>query len=186
MHEFELISNEFSNFQKESNLQCLPGCGKCCFKPDVFCSPVELLPMALHLYQIGKAEDYLERSRLNQGFRCLFLNVANEAEFKGSCSKYEYRPLVCRTFGASARHVKNQKIEFSVCKILKEENSEDFKKLSQFQENNSERQLPFIDLCKNRLIALDPKFLDEEFPINKSLSIMLEKILFLSQFWNEK
>ncbi len=184
LKEYDEISKEFSHFQVDSKLTCITGCGKCCFKPDIYCSPIELLPMALQLLKSGEAEKYLELSLSKQDERCVFLNVSDERSFKASCSQYAFRPLVCRTFGVSARHFKNGKIDFSVCKTLKDNKPEEFNNLIQYQENLNNVKLPFIDLCKSRLVTLDPQFLDSEFPINKSLRIILEKILYLSSLYD--
>ncbi len=183
LSEYNQITHEFSQFQKESKLTCLPGCGKCCFKPDIYCSPIELLPLALHLLNTGEAENYLEKSLLQKDERCMFLQVSSETEFKASCEQYFFRPLTCRTFGVSARHLKTEKeVEFQVCKTLKENKPNEFQNLVDDNTAGTKQSLPFIGICKNRLISLDPRFLEKEFPINEALKMMLEKILHLSQY----
>ena len=175
LNEFNLISDEFSSFQKKSNLACIEGCGKCCFKPDIYCSPMELLPMALELIKQGVAEDYLNNIE-SSGSRCIFLNVTDEENFKGHCTNYEHRPLTCRTFGVYLRHGKNKIIEPMVCKVLKEQKSREYEILKE-TDFTSEGPQAFIDVCKSRLASLDPSLMDEEMPINQSLKIMLSKML---------
>lgn len=175
LREFNLISEEFSSFQKNSNLDCVAGCGKCCFKPDIYCSPVELLPMALELIKNGEAEDFLKRIE-SVGSRCIFLKVTDEENFKGYCTHYEHRPLTCRTFGVYLRHGKNKTIEPTVCKVLKDEKPLEYQKLKEMDFSKEESKA-FIDVCKNRLASLDPSLMEEEMPINQSLRVMISKML---------
>lgn len=177
LSEFEIISREFNSFQTSSNLSCLKGCGKCCFKPDIYCSPYELLPLAIELLEKGDAQRMYDYALEKEDGRCIFLFVQNEKEFGGQCSHYEFRPLICRTFGVSARHGKNETINFSVCAPLKEEKKEAYEALSHETTN-----IAFIDFCKTRMASIDPLLLEEEKPINESLKIILEEVLFYSSF----
>lgn len=180
--EFTLISKEFSSYQKISGLTCIEGCGKCCFKPDIYCSPLELLPMALDLLNRGEAQGVYDRCVGKEQERCILLKVDNEEKFQARCEEYTHRPLVCRTFGVSARHGKNGKVDFSICKTIKEEKEEEFKKLVAKNHSAEDPTLPFIDTCKNRLATLDPRLLEEEFPVNQALKIILEKVLLHSTY----
>jgi Fe-S-cluster containining protein len=182
--EFTQISSEFSTFQNNAKLSCIEGCGKCCFKPDIYCSPYELLPLALELLEKGEAQKMYERCLDKQEERCLFLTVTNEEKFKAQCEAYTFRPLVCRTFGVSARHGKNQRVDMSVCKPLQEQKTQAYEELLEKAFSITNLPLPFIDLCKSRLTSLDPALQDEEFPINQALKIMLEKVLFYANFNN--
>jgi Fe-S-cluster containining protein len=182
MGEFDRISKEFSSFQTASKLECIEGCGKCCFKPDIYCSPVELLPLALELLARGEAQEMYEKVLGKNNERCIFLNVDNEEKYVGKCSFYKNRPLVCRTFGVSARHDKDKKVEFSVCRPLKEKKALEYQSLLEKKFSLEDSTLPFIDVCKNRLSALDPLFYEEEFPINQALTMILEKVLLYSAY----
>lgn len=180
--EFNLISEEFSAFQKSTKLNCYEGCGKCCFKPDIYCSPAELLPMALELIERGEAENFLDDAdSINDG-RCVFLNVTDEENFKGSCKVYSHRPLTCRTFGVSLRHGKNNSVDLSVCKPLKEGRIQEYQELANNNFSSFDHSLPFIDVCKNRLTRIDPSLMETEMPINEALKIILSKMLLYSEF----
>ena len=54
------LDREIAKVQLESGLHCISGCGECCKKPDIEATPLEFLPLALHLYDEGKAEKFLE------------------------------------------------------------------------------------------------------------------------------
>lgn len=180
MSEFDSISQKFSAFQNTNSLGCPSGCGKCCFKADIYCAPIELLPLAMELLQRGEAENILEKCQDIKEDRCLLLSIQDEKTGKGSCTEYKFRPLVCRTFGVAPRHDKNGQVNFSVCTTLKETNAENFSKLQSMDFANVE--IPFIDQSKNKLACLDPRFSETEYPINESLAIILEKVLFYESF----
>ncbi len=180
MQEFVNISKEYSNFQNSNSLSCSSGCGRCCFKSDIYCSPIELLPLALDLIERGEAEKVLDNSLNHKANHCMFMNITDFKAGKGQCTEYEFRPLVCRTFGVAGKHDKDGRVSFSVCATLKETNPLDYAALlvRKFECND----IPFIDKSKNNLFCLDPDFLQEEFPINKSLSMLLDKLLLEQSF----
>jgi len=180
--EYNLVSAEFSAFQKSTKLNCYEGCGKCCFKPDIYCSPAELLPMALELIERGEAEKFLDNVDSIKDGRCVFLNVTDEENFKGSCKVYSHRPLTCRTFGVSLRHGKNNSINVSVCRPLKEGRALEFQQLVDNDFSPEDQSLPFIDTCKNRLTRIDPSLMEAEMPINDALRLILSKMLLYSEF----
>lgn len=182
LKEFNQISGEFSHFQNESKLGCIEGCGKCCFKPDIYCSPYELLPLALEFLAKGQAQKIYEMILGKEEERCVFLNVKDEIHFKAQCDAYAFRPLVCRTFGVSIRHGKNERVDISVCKPLQETKKEIYEDLLAKNFSPADLSLPFIDSCKSRLSSLDPKLQEVELPINQALKIMLEEVLFYSTF----
>lgn len=167
---FDEISKVFGDFQHKSHLTCPAECGKCCFKPDISCAPYELLPMALHLLDTGKAESTLEMALANLDNRCLFLQVTDEQSGKARCREYNHRPFICRAFGVSARNGKRG-TEYSICRELKSTN--DY--TPSF--SHDEEDVPYIEVWKKRLESLDPKLLEREIPVNQALALILEKVL---------
>lgn len=179
LQEFENISLEFSGYQTKVNLECISGCGRCCFKPDIFCTPIELLPMVLHLIETDQANEVYEKLKNSKLERCFFLQVTDSEKLKGFCESYHFRPLVCRTFGVSARNGKNGYVEFSVCKEIKTTLIDSFDKLIKNIYVNESLDLPYIDSTSSKMATIDPQFFDEPKVINESLKIMLEKMLYL-------
>lgn len=167
---YDEISKVFGDFQRNSKLTCPPDCGKCCFKPDISCAPYELLPMALHLLDEGKAESTLELALEKQNDTCLFLKVTDEKSGKARCSEYACRPFICRAFGVSARHGKKG-TEFSICRELKSNNEY----TPSFE--HVDEDVPYIEIWKKRLESMDPMLLEREIPINQALAVILKKVL---------
>lgn len=172
------ISEVFSQYQKTSGLICPSGCGKCCFKADISCAPIELLPMAFHLIDKGQAEEVLEKARVHKEDHCFFLEVSNRDLGTGQCREYEHRPFICRAFGVSARHGKNNSVERSMCKTLAVLATS--KNIPLINE-----EMPFIDSWKKKLESLDFAFMQKEMPINQALVLVLEKLL-LANSYQEK
>lgn len=175
--ELDEIAGVFSEFQERSQLLCRKECGHCCFKKDIFCSPLELLPLGISLIKEKKAEEIYDLCLESLGERCLLLKVTDEEKGFGFCSQYEYRPYVCRTFGVGSRKNKYGNADLSICKIIKDDNEKTVNDLAGNMKKMEE--VPCIEEWKKRLDVLDPGFLEQEYPINKSLSIILEKLLFL-------
>lgn len=165
------VSKVFNEFQQKTNLLCPEGCGKCCFKPDIACAPYELLPLALYLLKTNRAEIFLEKATQAQNDRCILLEISDEEKGKGRCSEYQFRPFICRAFGVSARHGKKDNIDYSICRVLKENDS--FAPQFSF----TQEEIPFIEIWKKQLEALDPRLAEKEIPINQGLVILLEKVL---------
>lgn len=176
--EFNVISKVFGHFQERTKLVCPEGCGKCCLNPDISCAPYELLPFAFYLLENNLAQTFLEKAAANKGQYCILLEVKDESQGKATCSHYEYRPFVCRAFGVAARHSKNNTVEYSVCKVLKDK--DEYQKLSVL--NLAENEIAFIDIWKRRLCSLDPKLQEEEIPINEALAVILEMVLLWDQY----
>lgn len=176
--EMKLVADDFGAAQLRSGLNCDSGCAKCCFKSDISCAPIELLPMAYHLINEGRAEDVLEKARLHNLNNCFFLEVHDAELGTGKCREYQHRPFICRAFGLLARHGKNQDIEYSLCKPLKK------KLVDKSPTHLVNKEIPFIDSWKKQIDSIDPNFLDKEVPIHTAMVAILEKLLLAESFKN--
>lgn len=176
--ELDVVAKVFGDFQKKSQLLCPEGCGKCCFNPEVSCAPYELLPLAIHLLENNLADKYLDLAISHKGERCVLLQITDESLGNALCSHYKYRPFVCRAFGVAGRHAKDDVVEYSVCKILKQQN--EYRKF--IESNFSENEIVFIETWKRHLVSIDPKLQETETPINEALALILEKVLLWKQY----
>jgi Fe-S-cluster containining protein len=172
--EYKKVSAEFSHFQNSNKLSCIEGCGKCCMK-NVSCTPIELLPMAYDILLRGEAESVIEKALNYKGENCFLFAVSDQTRGMGTCTEYNNRPLVCRSFGVAARKGKNDLIQYSICKPLKENKAEQYTEL--LNKKSTDINIPFIEILSSKLASLHPAFFEEELPINESLAIVLEKIL---------
>jgi uncharacterized protein len=171
--EFRNLDKEISSFQSWSGLGCKIGCGKCCFKPDIEATVLEFLPFAQHLHEQDQAYHWLENLKTSHSSLCAILNPLQGGI--GMCSQYEYRGLICRLFGFSARTNKYGKKELVTCKVIKEEMRANFDVAVEKIEGGGE--IPVMSQFYMRLHAIDFELTREFFPINEAIKRAIEVIL---------
>ena len=171
-------STIFGGFQTKTKLSCPSECGKCCFKPDIRCTPYELLPLAFHLIQNGCATEFLEKAERRKNDQCILLQITDKENEHGYCSNYVFRPFICRVFGVASRINKYGVVEPSLCSLFKN-NKQHF---SDIDLNSS----PLIDVWKKKLEGLDPNLSEKEIPINQALAFILEKVLLAESLGSER
>jgi Fe-S-cluster containining protein len=116
---FKAVDRQTTQFQKAAGIHCERGCGRCCENPNVTTTVLEMVPLALELWEKGEAERWLQKAEADSGGKCLFYKPAPFQEGKGRCSIYSLRPLICRLFGFSAMHDKHGKPVFVTCPTIK-------------------------------------------------------------------
>lgn len=168
---YQISGSTFNSFQEKSGLTCLSGCGKCCLNPDITATMLEMLPIALDL--IEKREDQEVYQILESEVKqCIFYEKHDSSGTKGKCTIYNFRPSICRSFGASARFKKDGQKDWIVCKLIKEK---DIKKLDKVNINEA----PIMGHFASQISVLDTDLGSKSYPINTALKLMLEKLLFL-------
>jgi len=192
MDVYQSLSQEFSAFQSSQSLSCVEKCGACCNKPDIEVSPLEMLPFALHLFEIGQAEQVFDELQSYSGFACKQYQRLSLDGTEGYCGIYEYRPGICRMFGAAGYKTKSGEATLSVCKPIKQAVPEKYAAAliaiqpAWGQSNNSDpmsisnSKPPMIAEGRQKLAQLDYELGDKLMPINDALRYILEKILTLS------
>ena len=69
------IAQTYSRYQNDRKLFCRSGCGECCLHPGIEASVLEMLPLALHLYDQGIAESTLEALQQHNQAGCFFIRL---------------------------------------------------------------------------------------------------------------
>ncbi|MFD3389359.1 YkgJ family cysteine cluster protein [Alteromonas macleodii] len=192
MDVYQSLSQEFSAYQSSQSLNCVEKCGACCNKPDIEVSPLEMLPFALHLFDTGQAEQAFDELDSYSGFACKQYQRLSLDGKEGYCGIYEYRPGICRMFGAAGYKTKSGEATLSVCKPIKQAVPEKYAAAliaiqpAWGQSNNSDpmsisnSKPPMIAEGRQKLAQLDYELGDKLIPINDALRYILEKILTLS------
>jgi Fe-S-cluster containining protein len=167
------LDREIAKLQSESGLTCLSGCGECCKKADIEATPVEFLPLALKLYDEGKALSFYEELQSKSDSLCHVFRpfVTN---FGGMCSEYPQRGLICRLFGYSARINKEGAKELVTCKLLKEQRTLHYEKA--VSNIKAGKNVPVMSAYYTRMASIDPS-LSQFFPINQAMAKALEVVL---------
>lgn len=173
---FDRLEIEIKGFQTQTHLHCNAGCGKCCSKSNIDASPLEFLPWAFHLFLNGKAEETLTELSNASSSNCLLYRPLSVLEHhKGSCSNYRYRGLICRLFGYAANTDKFGKLRLATCKIIKEEQQENF--IAAEASINKGKYVPVFTDYYMQLAQIDLRMGIILLPINEALKIAIEEVL---------
>lgn len=173
---FDNLEIEIAAFTSETHLFCNAGCGKCCSTPNIDASPLEFLPWAFHLFLDGKAEETLKLLKNTSSKNCLLYRPISVLEHqKGSCSNYRYRGLICRLFGYAANTDKYGKLRLATCKIIKEEQQENF--IAAEESINKGSYVPIFTDYYMKLAQIDLRMGVLLLPINEALKIAIEEVL---------
>lgn len=170
---FSELDKQINDFQSATSLHCKWGCGKCCFKPDIEATILEFLPFALHLHQVGKAEEWLVKVNDSSSSICHILNPTQAGA--GLCSEYEHRGLICRLFGYSARTNKYEKKELVTCQIIKTEQADAFAKATAEIDNGL--PVPVMNQFYMQLHGIDFELTQTFYPINLAIKKAIETVL---------
>ena len=173
---FDHLEIQIKAFQSDTQLHCKAGCGKCCSTPNIEASPLEFLPWAFHLFLNHKAEETLKELAATTSKNCFLYRSLSILEYhKGSCSNYRYRGLICRLFGYGATTDKFGKLRIATCKIIKEEQHNNFNK-AEVAINNGVN-IPIFANYYMRLAQIDLRMGVNLLPINEALKIAIEEVL---------
>jgi hypothetical protein len=173
---FDRLEIEITAFKSETHLFCNAGCGKCCSTPNIDASPLEFLPWAFYLFLNGKAEETLALLNNITTKNCfLYRPISILEHHNGSCSNYRYRGLICRLFGYAANTDKYGKLRLATCKIIKEQQQENF--------NAAEKAIikgQYVPVFTNyymQLAQIDLRMGVVIVPINEALKVAIEEVL---------
>jgi uncharacterized protein len=173
---FQNLDVEIIEFQKETKLGCIAGCGKCCSTPEIDASPLEFLPWAFHVFLNGLAEETLSELEQNTTATCFLYRPKSLEEFTlGNCSNYKYRGLICRLFGFGATTDKYGKLRIATCNIIKEGQKENYDAAT--MAINANVSVPIFTEYYMQLSQIDFKLGNTFQPVNKAMKTALEEVL---------
>jgi len=170
---FKSLDKRIHQFQSTTRLQCAPGCGKCCQKPDIEASVLEFLPFAYHFYHENDFATVMKFVEAPESRICkLFKPLVIESE-KGFCGNYNNRGLICRLFGYSALRDKSGKPTMFTCSIIKSspEYPETLAKLS------DGLKIPFTADYYKRLSQIDYGLANELLPVNAAIRRAIQQVV---------
>jgi Fe-S-cluster containining protein len=168
------IAQTYSRYQNDRKLFCRSGCGECCLHPGIEASVLEMLPLALHLYDAGVAESTLEALRHHDQAGCYFYQASSEDRKSGQCGVYPYRPAVCRMFGAAGYRGREGEVLLSICKVIRSDEPEAVIATEQSLQTETP---PMMRNHKAQIAQLDYELSKENMPIKQATEAALEKVL---------
>ena len=168
------LEQRIATFKRLFGIDCLDKCTHCCATAKfVEASIFEMLPLCLHFWQEGRAEEVLEKLQgIHPEAPCILLNSNPPNELSGGCSHYRFRPLICRLFGFSATMDKNGNPHVVVCKPLKEMDEGIADRIN--QRIREGLPVPLMPEFSSRIAFLHPHFGQEKYPVNIALWEALE------------
>ena len=176
------MADTFSGYQQASGLNCRSACGECCTQPTIEATVLEVLPLALHLFDQGKAEQTLTQlEELPEVLSCFFYQRLSFDGKQGQCSVYQQRPSICRVFGVAGYRDKLGKTSLSVCKTIKTDKAE---KYQQHLIMLGEQPPPMMMSAKEQVNELDFSLGAKHYPINEAVRLALEKVMFKAYYSN--
>jgi len=169
------MADTFSGYQRASGLTCRDSCGECCTQTTIEATVLEALPLALHLFDQGKAEQTLTQlEELPEVSGCFFYQRLSFDGKQGHCTVYQQRPSICRMFGAAGYRDKQGQAALSVCKVIKAD------KLEKYQQHLimlTDNPPPMMMSIKEQVSQLDYELGNKHYPINQAFKLALEKVL---------
>lgn len=170
---YDDMGKEFSTYQRESGLLCLEGCGKCCKNPDIEASVLEMIPLALRMFDENRTDEWLEKLENPSQEHCLLYELSSPDGSNGSCKAYKERPSLCRMFGVAGFFNKRGEVTLSVCKYIREARPE----LAKTRESETDPEnTPMLSNWSYRMAELDPALIQNKLPINQAFKKALEKV----------
>lgn len=172
---FAALDSEIKSFQGTSQISCLAGCGKCCFKPDIEATPLEFLPLAFDLFLTKRIDEVYDDLSSSEKAYCHLFAPKPLSLDKGSCSQYVHRGLICRLFGYSAMKGKNSERKYITCKPIKETQAE---KVELAQKSVKEGgAIPMMSDYYYQIRSVDPDLGTNRYPINEAIKKAIEHVL---------
>lgn len=172
---FKSLEKDLAAFKHATNLKCVSGCGRCCTKPDISASILEFLPLAYQLHKQGLALEWYQKLGTLETSVChLFAPIFMEGS-GGMCSQYQYRGLVCRLFGHSAKLDKYGIPQIVTCKTIKEEFPIAYQKAVHHIAEG--KKTPIMRDYYFQLQNIDSNLCSKQMPINEAIREALKVVL---------
>ena len=170
------LERQIADFKKMAGIDCLRKCQNCCSTAKyVEASIFEMLPLGLHLWGEGRAEEILGKLEgVHPEALCISLNLYPTEKVPGGCTHYSLRPLICRLFGFSATVDKYGQPLIAICNPLKERNSGIDSRINEQIRGNL--PVPRMPDFSRKIAFIDPRLGQEKYPINIALWEALELI----------
>lgn len=173
-HQLDL---DIAGLKIRTGLDCIPSCRSCCAtsQTNIEVSLFELIPLAIHLWEVNEAEFWLDRTAAaGTNSPCvLYMADPKESPISG-CRYYQLRPLICRLFGYGAIRDKYGKFRAVICRSMKLLRPDLVHRAEQLMDTGLE--VPDFSSVTRSVAVLNPYLSEPRYPINQAFSLALEKV----------
>lgn len=179
MRVYEKLDGAITRFRWKTGIHCAKGCGQCCENPYVEATVLEMLPLAAALIRRNEAQRWLQgdQPEYEKG-RCPFYQPDGQVAWKGRCSVYPLRPLICRMFGYSGKKDKEDKKQYYTCERIETQ----FRDICQrINHQKTDTALPMMEDYSMQRLELAREIDRNLYPLPLALKKALERIGFQRQ-----
>ena len=172
---YQKIDKIIDRFKKVTDLDCPRGCSYCCRHWWVEATVLEVLPLAMEIYNRGQEEAIMKQIQERQACEeslCVLLLPESNKEVDGYCAYYAWRPLMCRLFGFAARKNKHGQLEFCSCRIIREVNPWSVRRAEMALQGNL--KVPVYQEAFMEIASLDTSRGFHRLPINLAIKEAIE------------
>jgi Fe-S-cluster containining protein len=172
---YEDLDSHIETFKRETGIDCVKGCGKCCEIPSwkIETSILELMLPAIHLWETKEAEIFLEKIlRIDKDSFCVF--YSKNLYEKGCCYIYPLRPLICRLFGFSGMKDKFDQSIPILCSVIKKQNPDNIERIMKKIQMGLE--IPINSYYAKRISLINPLYGRDLYGINEAARFAIEWI----------
>ena len=172
---YRVIDQGIENLKNECGLSCPFGCGTCCESPNVEASILEMLPVAIWMFESGEVDMWLEKlATKGDDPTCVFYTPETLSYGQGRCGIYPIRPSMCRLFGYAAVRDKLGNLKFGACKVMKAVSPDEVAEVIAATQRPG-AVLSFAD-ASNCVASVDPVLGTARLAINRAVIRAVERI----------
>ena len=177
IHVYNEIEHETALLCNATGLKCVNGCGQCCLNEKIEASPIEFLPLAVHLFTKNVGEELLcNFDKYSGQKRCIFFSNDNYEVGKWACTVHRLRPLICRLFGFYGMVTKNGKVAFASCRKIKENYPDNYSSAVKYISEKAPHMFMYNYYLKINMLGHD--YENKLMPINEAMKNALEIVFF--------
>ncbi len=171
------LDAHIEDFKKAVGVECIESCGRCCVvsSSKVEASVFEMIPLAIHLWETGEANNFLKKiDWADQNSQCVLFDGGGGRSSPGHCMAYPFRDLMCRLFGFSAVENKYGRPVMALCSVMKDRRPGVREEIQRRIDHGL--RPPVYKNYAYRIILADSQYGLPLFPINEAIQKALELV----------
>ncbi len=168
--------------RRDIHIACPPDCGSCChgFMPDVL--PIEADYIAYYILRsrpeasstLATPQALFSLNNPDNPSPCPFHDPSAPG---ANCRVYQARPLICRLFGYSSTHMKNNQTAYRLCRFMPTPTGISVRTLTSHElELKIGAVPPLMSDFAMEVLAIDPSCASERKPLSEAMPSALARV----------